>query len=66
MRRCSSTSKRKSPRGRFDGIPKSFAGTSGSKKGWLVESTDEGTNPRESHALPVAVNAYPSAMAPRA
>lgn len=34
--------------------------------GWLVESTDGGTSPRESHALPVSVNAYPSAMAPRA
>lgn len=34
--------------------------------GWLVESTDGGTDPRESHALPVAVNAYPSVMAPRA
>ena len=34
--------------------------------GWLVESTDSNTTPRESDALPVGVNAYPSAMAPRA
>lgn len=34
--------------------------------GWLVESTGRGTTPRESHALPVTVSAYPSVMAPRA
>lgn len=34
--------------------------------GWLADSTEHGTTPRESHALPVSVYAYPSAMEPRA
>jgi hypothetical protein len=32
----------------------------------LVSSSEMGTEPHESHALPVYVHAYPSAMAPRA